>query len=190
MFRSYDCVAEKAPFAHFSLPRVFDPLVSDEILSWLERGAPWRLKIANFYEQYEFSFDDAQLPLEISTIFDSKALQKLRKDLEKSFSALLADRVDITAHKLVPGQRIRIHNDYIPGQESHRILIQLNRGWTQDQGGILMFFKSDNAEDVHSAFLPTHNTSVAFEISPTSLHAVSAINSGERYTIVMSFYRR
>lgn len=190
MFKSYHYVPETVPFAHFSLPQVFDPLVSEEILSWLETEAPWRLKIASFYEQYEFSFHDAQFPLTISDIFNSNALGQLKKDIEKAFSTPLASRIDITAHKLIPGQRIRIHNDYIPGQESHRILIQLNRGWTQDDGGILMFFESDNACDIHSAFLPTHNTSVAFEISPKSLHAVSKINSGERYTIVMSFYRR
>jgi Rps23 Pro-64 3,4-dihydroxylase Tpa1-like proline 4-hydroxylase len=114
---------------------------------------------------------------------------RLREELEKSFSTKLAQRVDLTAHKLIPGQRIRIHNDYIPGEESHRILIQLNRGWNEENGGILMFFASDNASDVQDAFLPTHNTSVAFEISPRSFHAVSAINSGERYTLVISFYR-
>jgi Rps23 Pro-64 3,4-dihydroxylase Tpa1-like proline 4-hydroxylase len=190
MLNSYSQVVETVPFPHFTLSSAFDPRFSVEILSWLERQAPWRLKVASFYEQYEFSFHDVKLPRNISETFNANALAILKKDIERSFAASLDDRIDITAHKLVAGQRIRIHNDYIPGQESHRILIQLNRGWAQEHGGILMFFKSENHQDLHSAFLPAHNTSVAFEISPASLHAVSEINSGERYTIVMSFYRK
>jgi Rps23 Pro-64 3,4-dihydroxylase Tpa1-like proline 4-hydroxylase len=90
---------------------------------------------------------------------------------------------------LVAGQRIRIHNDYIPDQESHRVLVQLNRGWTDDMGGALIFFNSHDPTDMHRAFRPSHNSCVGFEISPKSLHAVSTIHSGERFTLVFSFYR-
>lgn len=190
MLNSYDRPVERQPFPHLSLSEALDLRASTEILSWLEGSAPWRLKIAPFYQQYEFSFHDTKLPTRVSEVLSTAALERLRADLEKSFSTSLAERIDITAHKLIAGQRIRIHNDYIPGQESHRVLIQLNRAWAQENGGILMFFNSDSAQDIHSAFLPAHNSSVAFEISPSSLHAVSAISSGERYTIVISFYRQ
>jgi Rps23 Pro-64 3,4-dihydroxylase Tpa1-like proline 4-hydroxylase len=189
MLRSYNRPVQTRPFPHISLAQALAPEAGNDVLTWLENDAPWRLKIAAFYQQYEFSFEDAQLPSRVRSIFDETALQRLRTELEESFSTKLSDRVDITAHKLISGQRIRVHNDYIPRQESHRVLIQLNRGWSEENGGILMFFNSDDARDVHGAFLPAHNTSVAFEISPTSFHAVSAINSGERYTLVMSFYR-
>jgi Rps23 Pro-64 3,4-dihydroxylase Tpa1-like proline 4-hydroxylase len=159
------------------------------MLRWLETDAPWRLRIAEFYEQYEFSFLDADLPTDVGKIFSREALDTLKREMEQTFAVTLADKIDIAAHKLVPGQKIKVHNDFIPGQESHRILIQLNRGWSQENGGVLMFFNSDDARDIHGAFLPAHNTSVAFEISPRSFHAVSAIASGHRYTLVLSFYR-
>ena len=108
--------------------------------------------------------------------------------VESTFNVKLTDRVDLTAHKLLPGQKIRIHNDFIPDAETHRVLIQLNSGWKDENGGILMLFNSDNASDIHRAFRPLHNSCVAFAISPQSFHAVSTIHASERYTLVYSFY--
>ncbi len=98
--------------------------------------------------------------------------------------------MDVTVHKLVKSQRIRIHNDYIPGQETHRLLIQLNRGWTDEQGGMLMLFGSPRPEDVRRIVSPIHGTSLGFAISSDSHHAVSAVYSGERHTLVYSFYAK
>ncbi|WP_322588984.1 cyclophane-containing peptide 2OG-Fe(II) oxygenase YhhC [Sphaerotilus sp.] len=167
---------------------MFDYGDSLKILSWLEKDAPWELKIAEFYEQYEFSFNQLKLPCDIEKIFNSKSLINLREQLECTFKTNLSNKIDITAHKLVKGQRIRIHNDFIPNEETHRVLIQLNRKWDVENGGVLMIFGSKNTEDLRNIYNPTHNTSVAFEISPLSYHAVSPINFGDRYTLVLSFY--
>ena len=96
------------------------------------------------------------------------------------------DLVEVTAHKLVPGQTIRIHNDFIAGEESHRLLVHFNR-WSDVQGGILMLFGSSQPDDIKRALKPIHNSSFAFEISHQSFHAVSTIAEGERFTIVYSF---
>ena len=106
------------------------------------------------------------------------------------FSARLSEKIDCTVHKLVPGQRIRIHNDFIPGEETHRLLIQLNRGWHDDQGGFLMLFNSADPSDVHRVLSPSHDSVVGFAISESSNHAVSTIHGGERFTLVFSFYAR
>ena len=50
--------------------------------------------------------------------------------------ATLSERVDVTAHKLVAGQTIRIHNDYLPEGESHRLLLQLTEAGNPNTGGI------------------------------------------------------
>ena len=46
----------EAPFPHASSPNIFNVEFSMEILSWLEKSAPWSLTETDFYEQYEFSF--------------------------------------------------------------------------------------------------------------------------------------
>ena len=89
--------------------------------------------------------------------------------------------------RLVVGQTIRVHNDYIGGAETHRMLVQLNRGWDAANGGLLMLFDSDRAEDVSAVIIPRHGSALAFAISPKSFHAVSTIVSGARFTLVYTF---
>lgn len=176
------------PFPYFVSQKAFSEDVGMQILNWLESDAPWKLVETNFYEQYEFSFDDTQLPTHLSLLKEDLFLEELRRRIEDLFQASLSDRTDITAHKLIPGQRIRIHNDFIPGQETHRLLIQLNRCWTDDNGGFLLIFNSPDPADVHKVFRPSHNSVVGLAITPNSHHAVSTIHGGERFTLVYSFY--
>jgi len=163
----------RQPFPYSVVTQGLEPRDADDVLDWLESDAPWQLRIADFYEQHEFSFADVLVP---------RAVGQVEADLD--------ERIDITAHKLTAGQRIRIHNDFIPGEESHRLLIQLNRGWSDDNGGALVFFNSEDPRDVHRMLRPVHNTGVLFEISPSSLHAVTPISAGERFTLVLSFFLR
>jgi Rps23 Pro-64 3,4-dihydroxylase Tpa1-like proline 4-hydroxylase len=188
-------VFDFAPFDVFDRPffyalsaRAFDGDFVDQLLSWLETAAPWRLVETDFYEQFEFSFVDAELPQNIAALKERPLMDVLAAKAESLFGVKLSSRVDATAHRLVSGQRIRIHNDYIPAGETHRILIQLNRGWEDADGGFLLFFNSANPRDVHRVLPPFNNTAVAFAISPDSHHAVSVVNGGVRYTLVYSFY--
>ena len=178
------------PFKFFLAPQAFTVELSTLFLEWLESKAPWQLVEASFYEQYEFSLTEVLLPNPLRDAFSATNIANLRDLIAAAFKVRLDEAFDATVHKLVPGQRIRIHNDYIPGRETHRVLIQLNRGWRDDNGGALMFFNSPNPADVARVFRPVHNSCVAFEISPVSLHAVSTIHSGHRYTLVFSFYAK
>jgi Rps23 Pro-64 3,4-dihydroxylase Tpa1-like proline 4-hydroxylase len=176
------------PFPYLVSPEAFSADESLEVLAWLETGAPWQLVRADFYEQYEFSIIDAHLPERLAFLWQESFLEDLRERVGSLFRVGLSRRIDLTAHKLVPGQRIRIHNDFVPGQESHRLLIQLNHGWTEEEGGLLLFFNSADPADVHKIFRPAHNSAVGFAITPDSHHAVSAVHGGERFTLVYSFY--
>lgn len=179
---------ELTPFRYGLLSECLSSEVSGALLEWLESDAPWSLRVAEFYEQHEFSFDDVVLPVAITEVFCQDSMDQLRRYVEKLFNVSLSSRIDITAHRLTHGQRIRIHNDFIPGEESHRLLIQLNRGWQDQNGGLLVFFNSKNPSDVHRILRPLHNSGVVFEISPLSLHAVTPIHDGQRFTLVLSFF--
>lgn len=179
---------ESTPFRYGLLSECLSQDVSSALLKWLETDAPWSLRVADFYEQHEFSFDDTVLPSSIAGVFASGPMEELRRRVEQLFDVSLSSRIDVTAHRLTHGQRIRIHNDFIPGEESHRLLIQLNRGWQDANGGLLVFFNSNNPSDVHRILRPLHNSGVVFEISPASLHAVTPIQDGQRFTLVLSFF--
>jgi Rps23 Pro-64 3,4-dihydroxylase Tpa1-like proline 4-hydroxylase len=176
------------PFEYFSASRFFTSNFSLQLLDWLERSAPWSLVEKDFYEQYEFSLFDATLPEHLALLTLPALLFEVKTRLEQIFGTRLANKIDFNAHKLINGQRIRIHNDFLPGQESYRLVIQLNRGWTWKDGGLLLLFNSDDPADVHKIVFPIHDSCLAFRISDRSNHAVSTIHGGERYTVVYSFY--
>lgn len=176
------------PFPHFHVASAIAAPFGEQLLDWFEGGAPWKLKIASFYEQYEFSLLDLGLPMEFAALWDTGTLSYLRREVGRLFQTTLADSVDVTAHQLVPGQRIRIHNDFIPGRETHRLLLQLNRDWSEDCGGMLLLFQRPEPEGLSRMIQPSSCSGVGFAISPESHHAVSTVHKGKRFTLVYSFY--
>ena len=175
------------PFEHF-LGCCEHSETCREWLDWLETDAPWTLTTTDFYEQYEFSLLHASLAPAVHRLACPETLTALRHWMRRYFHRALSERVDVTAHKLISGQTIRIHNDYIPDGESHRLLLQLNRGWEPSHGGYLMFFDGPEPESVSRVMEPTSGSVQAFAISRRSYHAVSTVHQGERFTIVYSFH--
>lgn len=182
-----DTALERLPFEHF-VGSGTPPPHCEECLEWLESGAPWKLTTTDFYEQYEFSLRHAPLPTTVRLLVCGETLSALREQLAARFCRPLSGRVDVTAHKLVSGQTIRIHNDFVGGGESHRLLLQLNRHWEPDHGGYLMLFSGPEPESLSRLLEPRNGSVQAFAISPRSHHAVSTVHAGERFTIVYSFY--
>jgi Rps23 Pro-64 3,4-dihydroxylase Tpa1-like proline 4-hydroxylase len=176
------------PFDYFVSPQALGADLSGKLLSWLETEAPWRLVETDFYEQYEFSFWDVDVPASLLVFREPVFLSELKMKVEDLFKVALSNDIDVAAHKLIPGQRIRIHNDFIDGERTYRLLIQLNRGCKDEDGGLLLLFNSSDPVDIHKAFRPIHNSAIGFVVSPTSNHAVSTIHGGERFTLVYSFY--
>lgn len=159
------------------------------MLHWLETAAPWKLHVEDFYEQHECSLTPEELPPELACLVGPDAVHEYARLLLDPIGGEGVQLAQATAHRLTGGQSIRIHNDYIEGAETHRIIVQLNRGWSDDRGGFLMFFSSSNAGDVARVIRPLHGSAVSFEISPHSFHAVSPTVNGERYTLVFSYRR-
>lgn len=179
--------ADQVPFAHCGWDRLVSEVDADRVLDWLET-APWQLRIEDFYEQHEFSLLTVQPPSNLGALVSEATIANLTEGLRRVFKI---DRplalVDVAAHRLTAGQTIRVHNDYLGPEETHRLLVQFNRGWPIENGGLLMTFASERAEDVADAFIPMHGSAFAFEISPRSFHAVSTIRHGERFTLVYTF---
>jgi Rps23 Pro-64 3,4-dihydroxylase Tpa1-like proline 4-hydroxylase len=178
------------PFPHLRVGEILRRDDANCVLAWLQEAAPWKLTVAEFYEQYECSLLHSNLASGVEGLIEAEFVETARVGLERSFGIDgRLELVEVTAHKLTQGQTIRIHNDYLDSRESHRLLIQLNAGWNASQGGLLMLFGSDTPETLQSILLPTHGSGFAFEISAKSFHAVSSIKSGERYTLVYTFRR-
>jgi hypothetical protein len=177
------------PFRYATLTGCFPSQVGERVLGWLERDAPWIAKRTDFYEQYEFSCWDSASSA-ASYLTGHETLDAVRAAMTDMFGCAFEPDVSVVCHKLVRGHRIGIHNDYLVGEESHRLTIQLNRGLTDDEGGFLMLFDSGDPADVHRVLRPQHLTALAFEISRDSFHAVSEMHGGARYTVIYSLRAR
>ena len=176
------------PFPCFTVADVLSEQLEQALLEWFEAEAPWRLAVMDFYEQYEFDFKDVTLPDRLKPLFSESALNQLRGTIGTLLGATLKPHIDITAHKLNRTQRIRIHNDTRPDGETHRFLVQLNRGWEDANGGLLMLFRGPTVETLNDIIRPASRSAFGFEISQSSYHAVSQVHQGDRYTLVFSFY--
>ncbi|MCY3818411.1 MAG: 2OG-Fe(II) oxygenase [Gammaproteobacteria bacterium] len=179
---------ETDPFPFSVVPGALSDGMERATLSWFEDSAPWRLTRECFYSQQEFDMRDIDLPSDIAPLAASATLAGMRELVSELFERRLEATVDIVAHRLTAGQRIRIHNDYLEKGETHRLVMQLNRGWTPGDGGYLMLFGSGRPEDVRVVLAPTSKQALLFEISHGSHHAVSEVTRGERYSIVYSFH--
>lgn len=175
------------PFHHFSKINIFDKEIADQLLEWLTGDLKWDFTETDFYTQYEFSLKDLVIPDHLNSIISDDTIAHLKHNFSKIFNASNLQLVDITVHKLLDGHKMGVHNDFIGGDESHRLIVQLNEGWTEANGGYLMLFNSKNPQDLSKLVQPKHNTAIGFAISANSYHAVSRVNDFERYTLVYTF---
>ena len=175
------------PFPHFRVPNLLTERDAEAMLGWLDTRAPWKLRIAAFYEQHEFSIFDCGTSSKLSALISAPVIETIASELSERLHAPKLELVDVCVHRLAAGQTIRIHNDYIGEAESHRLVVQLNRGWSAEQGGLLMLFAQDDPDSVTDVLLPVHRSAFGFEISERSHHAVSTIHAGQRHTLVYTF---
>ena len=177
----------QAPYSHFHTSSAFSDSIAGKIYNWASDDAPWSLVETDFYEQYECSLLNVMLPYELRFLSHPASLRFVKQKMEKIFNVTLAETVEMTAHKLTNGQSIRLHNDYIGHQETHRLIIHLNAEWKDENGGLFIICYSPEPEDIYGIIRPLYNSAVGFAISEHSHHAVSKVHGPDRYSLVYSF---
>jgi hypothetical protein len=179
-------LAKNTPFRYSVFNNVLEEAVAFGFLHRLETSQLWRLARKSFYEQYEMILSPE------TDVADGLVSPDLLIDLlnfmQSQFGTRLEKRVEIVAHKMIAGQGIGLHNDSVPGWESHRLTITLNRDFQDKDGGFLVFFNSENPSDILTVVRPAHNCGVAFELKPNAYHAVSEVSAGNRFSLVFSFW--
>lgn len=179
--------AYNTPFPHFSSTSVLKNGLQHTIFEWFQTTQEWNLVETDFYEQYEFSLLNIELPEEVKCLNEPSFLNTIKESFTETFKVSGFELVDVVAHKLVNSQHIGVHNDYINGDETHRLVLHFNPHWKEEHGGYLILFKSANENDMSKVVSPVDNSAFAFEISRNSHHAVSKIYNFIRYTIVYTF---
>lgn len=180
-------VTHDIPFPHFSASSVLKNQLEDKLYDWFQATPEWNLVETDFYEQYEFSLLHIDVPEHLKCLIEHDFLDAIENQFTKAFNVAGFKLVDVVAHKLVNSQHIGVHNDFINGDETHRMLIQINPHWKEEHGGYLLLFNSSDSKDMAKVVSPVNNTAFGFEISKKSHHAVSKIYDFTRFTIVYTF---
>jgi Rps23 Pro-64 3,4-dihydroxylase Tpa1-like proline 4-hydroxylase len=189
----YNCIdlsspaIQDRPFPHFNSDFALNNGIEKELFDWFGQTEEWILSQTDFYEQFEFSFLSVDIPKNLECLISENTITFIKEKLKNVFSVESLGLVGVMAHKLTHGQRIGIHNDFINGDETHRLVIHINPDWREENGGLLMLFNSSNAEEISKIITPLNNSAFGFEISRNSHHAVSKIYGFSRYTIVYTF---
>jgi hypothetical protein len=175
-----------APYPHFISPRFYTERFAETLLAWLESGADWRLKETPLFAQYELGFGKFRHCTEIQGLWDPAVLARLRDQAGRAFGVPVSGRINISAHKLITGQHGSIHTDNEPG-ETHRLVVQLNRGRANDSGGNLVLLSGPTPADMAVVFKQASNSAVGFGLGPASHHAIGRVRTGTRFTVIYTF---
>ena len=178
----------RRPFPYFIGMTSLGEETLGSMLKLMEQRNEWDLVKTDFYEQYELGWPKGQTPTGLEQFDAPFFLQAMRDQMEDIFGVCFAPRITWTLHKLTKGQSIRIHNDLSKGEETHRLIVNLNRGWRDSQGGFFMTFSSKNAQDIDRILRPLNGSVIGFAIGENSNHAVSQVLEGQRFSIVYSLY--
>lgn len=144
---------------------------------FLQEGQ-WQHRDAAFYKCSLWDITD-----HIPATFQTDVLNRMR-----AITGLpLVNRVAITAQRMLPGQTIGIHSDRsLLGYEAVRLVLQLNKHWKTEHGGVLELFSSPESDVIFSVN-PVYNEAFGFLLHANSYHGVTEAN-WPRETVVFNFW--
>lgn len=190
-FQFEDVVLSREPYPHFEAADCMQEETANYLIEWLE-NVSWQPRKLLGYEGYaDISLQMCDLPARLEALIAPEFLSELRSSVGRFLAVESEGYVKVTAHRLLAGSSLRPHTDLAPLKFTHRLIVHLNRGWTSENGGLLCLFGSESSGEPatkQKCILPVHRSAFAFEVSRHSIHAVSPVVEGERYTLSYTFY--
>ncbi|WP_182882621.1 2OG-Fe(II) oxygenase [Microbispora sp. H10949] len=176
------------PFLHATVSQVFADDLAGALTEELSGIEGWNLHRGRFFEQYEC---DLLRHAPMGGLLGPELIDRLRTWAADLLMVELAERVQVVAHRLIPGQGIGLHNDAPDADdETHRLVVHLGTGYRDDHGGHLVLFSEPSIEAVDRVLRPLPNTGLVFAASDDSFHAVTPVRAGVRHSVVFSFWQR
>ncbi len=179
------------PFPHFECPEFLDAATANALLAWLE-ARQWRSVGLDGYDGYcDAPLTASNLPEALNGLVAPAFFVQLRQLMAQFFPIDASGQVRTTAHRILTRGALSPHTDVSHFRFTHRLLVQLNRGWDSECGGLLCLHGGNphaNPEPLRKSVPPIHRSGFAFEISQRSFHSVTPVLHGERYTLSYTFY--
>ena len=166
------------PFPFFLVDAAFSAEQCAALEQLFSQDIAWQHRDAAFYR---CSLSDVTGI--IPATFQTEILARMRE-----ITGLpLVNRVLVTAQRMQPGQVIGIHSDRpLLGYEIARLVVQLNKQWQAEHGGVLELFTSPEGEAVFGVN-PIYNKAFGFLLHANSYHGVTEVTQ-PRQTVVFNFW--
>lgn len=155
----------------------------------------WKLHEESFFSQNDVSWvrrEFGRPPLGVATPEIAALLRTGAELIESEMNAVIGTHHTVVGHKMVVNQMVGIHNDSPEldrgRTENFRLIYYVDNNYSDDKGGHLLLFGSNNATDIIDAVRPLFNSAVVMQLSDKSYHAVSRVRSGVRYSLVVSYW--
>lgn len=144
------------------------------------------------YEEYYVDWDchtnevTTQLPAieELTVLRETGAAA-----IERNFGVVVGRHYKIAGHKMLTGEAVSIHNDSPTGTRGRAALFRLLYYPAERElhtGGDLLLY--DDARVLRRRWPAEFNTAVLLHLSDNAFHAVSEVERGVRYSVVVSYW--
>src|SRR5258708_1212112 len=95
---------QKDPFLHVVVPNCMGEDLAKSLLTWFEEEADWQFSaIDEFYHLLDIDLRKVRLPESLKILVEDSFLEDLRDKVAGLVNAQLASKIDVTAHKMIPG---------------------------------------------------------------------------------------
>ena len=144
-----------------------------------------------FFQNNEWQHHDGELYrcslCDVTETIPATFLSKITVRMKEITGLPLINRVLVTAQRMLPGQFIGIHSDRpLLGYEMVRLVVQLNKEWKAEHGGVLELYSSPEGDPIFSVN-PEYNKAVGFLLHADSYHGVTEVTQ-PRQSVVFNFW--
>jgi hypothetical protein len=171
-------IHHQTPFPFFAVDTTFSEEQCAALEQLFVQDNAWQHRDGAFYRCALYDVTEA-----IPATFHAELLARMRE-----ITGLpLIKRFMVTAQRMLPGHVIGIHSDRpLLGYEIARLVVQLNKNWQAEHGGVLELFASPAGEAVFRVN-PEHNKAFGFLLHSESYHGVTEVTQ-PRQTVVFNFW--
>ena len=175
-----DPIHHRNPYPYFTAEPAFSPTVCARLEGLFEQDdLPWLEHGGAFYEVRN---------CDLTTRLEPDLLTAMADRVRTLTGLPLTSRVAVTAQTMAPGQRVGVHSDRpLVGFEAVRLVVQFNRDWQLEDGGILQVHDDEAGTRVCARQAPRFNSAFGFIMHPGSYHSVTE-TAKPRRTLVFNFW--
>ena len=167
------------PFDYFTCDDALPAPLLKQLCASYDRPLNWQHHTDSFYRAYL---------CDVSELLDEGFCQALSARMAALVGMPLTSTVRATLQRMEAGQYALPHTDRpLPGYEAVRLVVQLNPGWEDGDGGLLCIHPDEQGAQTARTHPPRWNSAFGFAMGPRSFHSVQPTRAARR-TVVLNLW--